>query len=288
MKISSRSWTLALAVLLTLTLVAPVSAAPAEQGALAGIPWWVWVLIGLVLLLLFLWWLFRRPPAPPPPPPPPPAKPVVTPTPPPVERVAATPPPAAQPTPPPVARAATVAAVAEAKPIPAMDDLTRIEGIGPKTATALRAAGITTFAQMAATSDEELRRILRDAGISADPGTWPEQAALAAAGKWTELKAWQDELVGGVEKAPEVAPDDLTRIEGIGPKITAALNVAGITTFAQLKATPVDEIRRILADAGITGAFGDPTTWAEQARLAQAGKWEELQALQDRLKGGRT
>jgi DNA-directed RNA polymerase subunit beta' len=287
MKIPSRAWILVLAVLLTLALVAPVSAAPLEQGALAGIPWWVWVLIGLVLLLLFLWWLFWRRPAPPPPPPPP-ARPVVTPTVPPVERVATVPPPAVQPTPPPVGRVAAVAAVAEAKPAPAVDDLTRIEGIGPKTATALRAAGITTFAQLAATSEEELSRILRDAGISADPGTWPEQAALAAAGKWDELKAWQDELVGGIEQAPKVAPDDLTRIEGIGPKIQAALNAAGITTFAQLKATPVDEIRRILADAGIAGAFGDPTTWTEQARLAQAGQWDELQALQDRLKGGRT
>jgi len=29
--------------------------------------------------------------------------------------------------------------------------------------------------------------------------TWPKQAELAAAGKWEELKAWQDELDGGVE-----------------------------------------------------------------------------------------
>lgn len=292
MKISSRAWILVLAVLLTLVLVVPVSAAPLEQGTLSGIPWWIWVLIGLVLLVLFLWWLFgRRKPAPPPPakPVPPPA---AQPTPPPVERaatVSAPPPPAVQPTPPPVTRVAAVAAVAEPKVTPPVgDDLTRIEGIGPKTASALNAAGITTYAKLAATPEEELSKILRDAGISADPGTWPEQARLAAAGKWDQLKAWQDELVGGIEKAPEVVPDDLTKIEGIGPKIKAALNAGGITTFAQLKATPVDEVRRILADAGITGAFGDPTTWAEQARLAQAGKWDELQALQDRLKGGRT
>jgi hypothetical protein len=29
--------------------------------------------------------------------------------------------------------------------------------------------------------------------------TWPEQAALAAAGKWDELKEWQDKLIGGKE-----------------------------------------------------------------------------------------
>lgn len=278
MKIPSRLWIPVLAVLSATVLVAPAFAAPLQQAAsTGGLPWWLWVLLGLVLMVLFLWWLFRRPtPEPPPPSPAKPAPPLpVEPTPAPVERAAAVP--------------AAAAPVVQPKPAPPVgDDLTRIEGIGPKTAEVLRAAGITTFAQLATTPEDQLRQILHDAGIGGDPGTWPRQAQLAAAGKWDELKAWQDELVGGVEKEVEMPPDDLTRIEGIGPKIAAALNAAGITTFAQLKATPVDEVRRILADAGITGAFGDPTTWAEQARLAQAGKWEELQALQDRLKGGRT
>lgn len=276
MKIPSRLWIPVLAILSAMALAVPVAAAPLQQAtSTGGLPWWLWVLLGLLLMVLFLWWLFGRRTAEPPPPPPP-AKPAA--------------PPPAEPAPPPVARAVPAAAIpaVEAKPVPPVgDDLTRIEGIGPKTAEALRAAGITTFAQLATTPEEQLRQILHDAGIGGDPGTWPRQAQLAAAGKWDELKAWQDELVGGVEKPVEVPPDDLTRIEGIGPKIAAALNAAGITTFAQLRATPADEVRRILADAGITGAFGDPTTWAEQARLAQAGQWDELQALQDRLKGGR-
>ncbi|HUV89177.1 MAG TPA: DUF4332 domain-containing protein [Anaerolineae bacterium] len=81
------------------------------------------------------------------------------------------------------------------------------------------------------------------------------------------------------------APDDLERIEGIGPKIAGLLQAAGITTFAQLAATNVGRLKQILTDAGIR--IADPTTWAEQARLAAAGKWDELQALQDKLKGGR-
>jgi predicted flap endonuclease-1-like 5' DNA nuclease len=76
-------------------------------------------------------------------------------------------------------------------------DLTKIEGVGPKTADALKAAGITTYAQLAALSTDDLRKLLADAGISADPETWPEQARLAAADKWAELKAWQDKLEGG-------------------------------------------------------------------------------------------
>jgi hypothetical protein len=34
---------------------------------------------------------------------------------------------------------------------------------------------------------------------SHNPGTWAKQAAMAAAGQWDELKAWQDEMNGGKE-----------------------------------------------------------------------------------------
>lgn len=80
------------------------------------------------------------------------------------------------------------------------DDLSKVEGIGPKINELFQGAGINTFAQLAATPVEQLKQILTDAGsnfASHDPGTWPKQAELAAAGKWDELKAWQDELMGG-------------------------------------------------------------------------------------------
>ena len=41
-------------------------------------------------------------------------------------------------------------------------------------------------------------------------------------------------------------PDDLTLIEGIGPKINALLNQNGVYTFAQLAATSVERLRSIL------------------------------------------
>jgi hypothetical protein len=86
--------------------------------------------------------------------------------------------------------------------------------------------------------------------------------------------------------AEAVAADDLTRIEGIGPKIAGMLQQAGITNFAQLAAVDVSRLQEILKAAGLT-ALADPTTWAEQAKLATEGKWDELQKLQDELKGGR-
>ncbi len=85
----------------------------------------------------------------------------------------------------------------------------------------------------------------------------------------------------------DAPPDDLKVIEGIGPKIEQVLHDAGIRTYAQLAATGVDRLREVLAAAGSRFRLADPSTWPEQARLAADGRWEELQALQARLKGGR-
>lgn len=92
-----------------------------------------------------------------------------------------------------------------------------------------------------------------------------------------------------IEEEPEPeapAPDDLKRIEGIGPKINSILADAGIATFAQLAAKSAAEIRAILDDAGMS-KIHDTTSWPEQASLAAAGDWETLEKLQDDLKGGR-
>ena len=61
-------------------------------------------------------------------------------------------------------------------------------------------AGIMTFADMADASVERLQEILDAAGPRYrihNPGSWPKQAGLAAAGNWDELKKLQDELDGG-------------------------------------------------------------------------------------------
>lgn len=80
------------------------------------------------------------------------------------------------------------------------DDLKLIEGVGPKGAEVLMAAGINSFADMAAATPEKLKEILDASEGSfnaADTATWPQQAQLAADGKMDELKALQDELKGG-------------------------------------------------------------------------------------------
>ncbi len=83
------------------------------------------------------------------------------------------------------------------------DDFTKIEGIGPKINQIMIDGGITTYAAMAYAKPEQLREVLVSAGNRYkmhDPTSWPEQAALAAEGKWDELKALQDELNAGKAK----------------------------------------------------------------------------------------
>jgi predicted flap endonuclease-1-like 5' DNA nuclease len=86
---------------------------------------------------------------------------------------------------------------------------------------------------------------------------------------------------------PATAPDDLTLIEGIGPKISAALIAAGVDTFAKLAALQPDQIENIVRSAGVR-MVGKAETWAKQAQLAAEGKFEELKAYQKTLTAGRS
>ncbi|MUH35333.1 50S ribosomal protein L21 [Zobellia amurskyensis] len=77
------------------------------------------------------------------------------------------------------------------------DDLKKVEGIGPKIAETLIAAGISTFAELAKADSAKISEIIADVRGNHVTDTWPAQAKLAAEGKWDELKKWQDELDGG-------------------------------------------------------------------------------------------
>jgi predicted flap endonuclease-1-like 5' DNA nuclease len=80
------------------------------------------------------------------------------------------------------------------------DDLTKIEGIGKKINELLVAENIINFKDLSKCTDKKLKGILEAAGNKFkmhNPGTWPAQAKLAAAGKWTELEELQKELDGG-------------------------------------------------------------------------------------------
>lgn len=81
--------------------------------------------------------------------------------------------------------------------------------------------------------------------------------------------------------------EDLTRIEGIGPKISGVLKKAGIRTFKDLSDTNSLRLTQILTEAGIPLGLANPESWPEQARLAAEGRWEDFDALKERLNRGR-
>ncbi len=88
-----------------------------------------------------------------------------------------------------------------------------------------------------------------------------------------------------LEPEPESETEDLTRIEGVGPKVAGLLDNAGINTFAALAEANIERLNEILERAELQ--FMDPSSWPEQAALAAKGDWEAFEKLTAELKGGR-
>jgi predicted flap endonuclease-1-like 5' DNA nuclease len=82
--------------------------------------------------------------------------------------------------------------------------------------------------------------------------------------------------------------DDLEVIEGIGPKICGLFHAAGQKTFAQVSQMSIQQMSKILDDAGPRFKLANPETWAQQAGLAANNRWAELKTLQDNLTAGVT
>ena len=90
----------------------------------------------------------------------------------------------------------------------------------------LNQSGVNTYSELGNAHADQIQAILENAGgafAGHDPTTWPQQSAMAAAGQWDELRAWQTQLDGGRD-ADGSSKDDLTQIEGIGPRIEELLN----------------------------------------------------------------
>lgn len=145
-----------------LTLIFALTSCSTQEDTISGIPWWGWLIIILCLLVvLYINFFLARDKEP-----------------------------------------AVEMPEKMAEPIAIevdnMDDLTLIEGIGPKIQSVLRDAGVDTYAKVADLLPEEIMGILQAGGIRlAITETWPKQAKLAAEGKMAELEELQDKLTGG-------------------------------------------------------------------------------------------
>jgi predicted flap endonuclease-1-like 5' DNA nuclease len=77
-----------------------------------------------------------------------------------------------------------------------------------------------------------------------------------------------------VKAEASIKVEDLTRINGIGPKISEILKSANITTYKQLANLEVSDIQTILDENNLQLARCE--TWPEQAKFAAVGDWDGL------------
>lgn len=126
----------------------------------------------------------------------------------------------------------------------------------------------------------------KEAKTEAAPAKAEATSAKASAPAAAEAPAAEAK----VEEAPAVEErpaDDFKKIEGIGPKINQIMIDGGVTTYAAMAYAKPEQLKDILAAAGNRYKMHDPTTWPQQAKLAEEGKWDELKTLQDELNAGK-
>ncbi|MCC6816411.1 MAG: hypothetical protein IT267_08375 [Saprospiraceae bacterium] len=183
------------------------------------------------------------------------------------------------------------------------------EGLGPLMEKFLNSIQVFTWQELSEQDASVLKVKLENLDPKyriLDPGSWPIQAKMAVEGRWKELIEYQKKL--SYEKSKEgkiveeakvekivikmgllkkYSKDDLTAIEGIGPKIEKLLQNGGVKSWKELSTTKVEFLKSLLIAAGERFQLADPTTWPYQADLAEKGKWKELFEYQDTLKGGK-
>ncbi|CAM3715630.1 hypothetical protein [Flavobacterium chungbukense] len=96
-----------------------------------------------------------------------------------------------------------------------------------------------------------------------------------------------DSSLASTALGKKIKENDLKVVEGIGPKIEALLNNAGIKTWYDLSQASTEKLQSILDAGGENYSIHNPSTWAKQALFAYQGKWQELKDWQRNLLGGK-
>ncbi len=137
------------------------------------------------------------------------------------------------------------------------------------------------------------KRIIKTWGVHR-PRTDKNSIAPVTAKKKVAKKAAKVEEVVAAAEAPKKAAakkdakgDDLTKIEGVGPKVMEVLNASGMVSFADVAAEKAEKIAEILVEANSRYKMFDPTSWPLQAKMAADGNWDELKKWQDEHDGGK-
>lgn len=105
-------------------------------------------------------------------------------------------------------------------------------------------------------------------GISRAQGESGVDLGAVAEPRVEELPAASEESNGEVFErlvAPRGAPDDLTKLTGVGPQIEKKLNEAGVYHYWQLAAMTPDDVAKFDADLKLNGRI-TRDNWVEMAR----------------------
>jgi large subunit ribosomal protein L17 len=98
----------------------------------------------------------------------------------------------------------------------------------------------------------------------------PENATPVIEQK-TDLPTSERIRQSAARKVDPTKPDDLTILEGIGPKIQEALYAGGVTTFAQLAQMTPEALEEIVKVKGKVRMIGDASSWPRQAQYLVLG-----------------
>lgn len=167
--------------------------------------------------------------------------------------------------------------LADLEPVVAGRDGIRAEDDGP------RGGDPPPSVQSTAIAPEPVPDTVPDTVSTSASSPEPDPAVAAA----TPDIAAPDVGAAAAVIGKRIAADDLTVVEGIGPKIAELCRGIGINTWSDLAETEVSLLRTMLNDAGQRFKAHDPSSWPQQAALLAAGSWREFAELTERLDGGR-
>jgi predicted flap endonuclease-1-like 5' DNA nuclease len=177
----------------------------------------------------------------------------------------------------------------------AADDLELIKGIGPKLNGVLNDLGVHRFDQIANWTADDVDKVDDHLGAFKDrigQEEWIPQAKLLAAGNHSEWQRIYGAVGGGVAAAATGAaamtaigipaavgaPDDLSQVKGIGPKLNDLLVGLGVRRFDQIAAWGPSEIAKVDEHLGAFKGRINRDLWIEQAGLLARGAIAEFEA----------
>lgn len=161
---------------------------------------------------------------------------------------------------------------------PVSDDLTRIEGIGRFLEQQLNGEGIYTYEEISTWDSARVQEVTQAIGYfegRIEKDRWVEQAA--------QLTLQKQENPDDFLTRPQPLSTDeteLTLFSGLTPQAEAALQSAGIRTWADLAASSLAALENILQASGPELSSLDPEKWPQEAALAVKGEWAALKDQQ--------